>query len=83
MLRHLEGPDKDILERSDVCAYLRVTEAQLERLIRRGEFPRGVPFGEGKMFFWYWEDCWAWRHLRMRLAGAPDAPSTVTETPPE
>jgi predicted DNA-binding transcriptional regulator AlpA len=72
VLRHVEGPDRDILEKDEVCHYLRVDASQLDRLIRRKEFPRGVPYGEGKILVWYWEDCFAFRHLRMRLQGSPD-----------
>src|SRR5947209_3415876 len=82
VLRHMDGPELDILEKDEVCAYLRLDISQLDRLIRRKEFPRGVPYGDGgKLLVWYWGDVWAFRHLRMRLQGAPepDAPETTAE----
>jgi hypothetical protein len=81
VLRHLDGPDNDILTREEVYTYLRIDGAQLDRLIRRKEFPRGVPYGDGKLMVWHWEDCWAFRHLRMRLQGAPE-PDEPAETGP-
>ena len=75
MDRTIPGPDNDVLTKDEVCRYLRIDQSHLDTLVRRGEFPRPVPYGAGgKLPVWYWEDCWAWRHLRMRLAGAPPPP---------
>jgi predicted DNA-binding transcriptional regulator AlpA len=74
VLRHLDGPDKDILTREEVCQYLRIEGSHLDSLIKRKEFPRGVPYGDGRILFWMWEDVWAFRHLRMRIQGAPELP---------
>jgi predicted DNA-binding transcriptional regulator AlpA len=78
--RTISGPPKDVLTHAEVCDYLRLQAAQLDRLIRRREFPRGVPYGEGKPLVWYWEDVWAWRHLRMRLHASPEPDPETPET---
>jgi hypothetical protein len=80
VLRHVEGPDQDILDRGEVAKYLRISKEQLDRLIDRCEFPKGVPFGDGKLHVWQWLDCTAFVHLRARLGLPSQAqPKTLAE----
>lgn len=69
MDRTVSGPDRDVLLKEEVCQYLRISDTTLDQLIKRGLFPKPVPFGEkGGRPVWMWEDVWAFRWLRMRLA---------------
>ena len=78
MRRSIDGPDKDLLTREEVCEYLRVSDRQLLRLIRANKFPQGIPYGDRGPYLWQWEDCWSFRHLHGRLA-RPAAPEKTAD----
>lgn len=67
--RLVDGPELDVLERTEVAAYLRLSPRTVQRLIEAGEFPRPIMNSEG-VPVWDWTDCLYWKlrcTLRPRL----------------
>ncbi|VTT96526.1 : Phage_AlpA [Gemmataceae bacterium] len=70
--RTIDGPDRDLLEITEVIAYLRLSAPTLKRLIAAGEFPRPIAISEG-VRVWSWHDVVYWKlrsELRPRLKPA-------------
>lgn len=69
----LEGPDKCLLTKKEVCAYLGIGERSLDKLIEQGLFPRGVnvPKTKRPILRWYAIDVACYLHLCERLRPGP------------
>jgi predicted DNA-binding transcriptional regulator AlpA len=63
----VEGPEQDYLNLGEVCAYLRVGETTLRRLIAAGRFPEGQRQGGVGDRVWHWLTVVAFAHLSALL----------------
>ena len=73
----LNGPDAELLTKEQVTALLGCTVRHLERLIARGEFPRGALIG--KRLLWTGLDVAAWLYLRSRCRAGPADPDPADD----
>jgi len=74
----LNGPPGHSLTKEQVAALLGVRVKQLDRLIARGEFPRGINAG-GKRLLWSGLDVAAYLYLRSRCRAGPADPEPDEE----
>ena len=78
--RQVDGPERDLLELSEVSSYLRMSEKTLRRLVRLGRFPRPLEISDG-VRVWSWRDVLYWvllTEIKPRLI--PDPPGTPLDT---
>lgn len=78
----LNGPPGHNLAKEAVAALLGVSVKQLDRLVSRGEFPRGIDAG-GRRLLWSGLDVAAYLYLRSRCHAGPADPDPQDEDEPE
>lgn len=74
----MSGPDRDVLTKAEVAAYLALSEDTIDRLVERGLFPTAI-YLTPKNKVWGWMDVVAYLHLLGRGVGAVEAPETAKE----
>lgn len=74
----LNGPPGHSLTKEEVAALLGFKVRQLDKLISRGEFPRGINAG-GKRLLWSGLDVAAYLYLRSRCRPGPADPDPDDE----
>lgn len=68
----LPGPDKLTLTKPEVAAYLGVSTATLDRMVREGHFPAGYKPTEQAKPFWTAADIAAWLLISPRMHPAQE-----------
>ena len=63
----LPGPDIHLMSKAEVCSYVRLSEATLDRLISDGRFPRGHKPTPGSPAMWQAQDIAAWLAIAQKM----------------